>query len=534
MDPVMKITPDSISLCGEGSLQWQLYQALRQHLLSGRWPNGALLPSSRVLASELRLSRNTVNAALAQLVAEGYLQGQQGRGYCIITQLPDQYFMAAAASASSESAKTVKNAKAASRLSAAKAVAATTSPASTVAAVGQSSAAITSVTNGMHKTGLLEPGIPDLAAFPYRIWQRLLQRHADRAVLGVGGDLLGYLPLRQALQHYLQQSRQVYCTEQQILITAGAQQGLYVAALLVAARGDKVLMESPGYGRLRQALQLQDLQIDYLNAAGPDGIATDELLQHQDCKALFLTPGHQYPMGGIMPLANRLAVLQWARQHGCWLVEDDYDSEFQFQHRPIASLQGLAQGEGVIFVGSFSKTMQPALRLGYLVAPPALIQRAAAIIQAIHGDVPLLTQAALADFISEGHFSRHLRKMRKLYQQKQLQAQQLAKQYLPDWQLHAMHAGLHLVLLCPPAMQPHFDEQGLRQQLLAKGYAPAPLTKYQFNGEQNAGLVIGIANLSFAELERGFQLIAAFSQFPKTPALAKTATGNGNGNDKQR
>jgi GntR family transcriptional regulator/MocR family aminotransferase len=269
-------------------------------------------------------------------------------------------------------------------------------------------------------------------------------------------------------------------------------------------------MESPGYARLRQALQLQELNIDYVDASGPEGVAVESLAGHQDCKALFLTPGHQYPMGGIMPLAQRLALLQWARQQGCWLIEDDYDSEFQFKHRPIASLQGLAQGEGVIFVGSFSKTMQPALRLGYLVAPAALIRRAADIVQAIHGDVPLLTQAALADFISEGHFSRHLRKMRKLYQQKQQLAQQLAAQYLPDWRLSAMHAGLHLVLLCPDAIRPHFDGPRLQQQLAADGYAPALLSKYQFQREQQAGLVIGIANLSQSELERGLQFIAEY------------------------
>ncbi len=487
----MRIEPDSIQLSGEGSLQRQLYQALRQPLLSGLWPSGALLPSSRVLASELLLSRNTVNAALAQLVAEGYLQGQPGRGYCVITQLPDAYFQAS---------RGVERAGL---------------PNIPVPAANPGSAITQQQTNTSpqiatpFKAGLLEPGVPDLSAFPYRIWQRLLQRHASRPLLGVGGDTLGYQPLRQALCLYLQQSRQVHCTEQQILITAGAQQGLYIAALLVAARGDKVLMESPGYGRLRQALQLQDLTIGYLNAAGPEGVIAEDLATQQDCKALFLTPGHQYPMGGIMPLSQRLAILQWAQQQGCWVVEDDYDSEFQFKHRPVASLQGLAHGQGVIFVGSFSKTMLPALRLGYLVAPTSLIQRAAAIVQAIHGDIPLLTQAALADFTSEGHFSRHLRKMRKLYQQKQQLAQQLASRYLPDWQLHALHAGLHLVLRCPVAMQAAFEGPLLQQRLAAAGFAPALLSKYQFAGETAAGLVIGIANISPADLERGLQLIAA-------------------------
>lgn len=488
----MRIEPDSIRLSGEGSLQRQLYQALRQPLLSGLWPSGALLPSSRVLASELQLSRNTVNAALAQLVAEGYLQGQPGRGYCVITQLPDAYFQASRVADSDAPARNI--------VPAARPASGPAKPATTADKLPQ---ALTPF-----KAGLLEPGVPDLGAFPYRIWQRLIQRHATRPLLGVGGDTLGYLPLRQALCLYLQQSRQVHCTEQQILITAGAQQGLYVAAMLVAARGDKVLMESPGYARLRQALQLQDLAIGYLNAAGPEGVAAEDLVTQQDCKALFLTPGHQYPMGGIMPLSQRLAILQWAQQQGCWLVEDDYDSEFQFKHRPVASLQGLAQGQGVIFVGSFSKTMLPALRLGYLVAPADLIQRAAAIVQAIHGDVPLLPQAALADFISEGHFSRHLRKMRKLYQQKQQLALQLASQYLPDWQLYALHAGLHLVLRCPAEMQSSFDGPKLQQRLAAAGFAPALLSKYQFAGETAAGLVIGIANISPADLARGLQLIA--------------------------
>src|SRR5690606_734577 len=134
---------------------------------------------------------------------------------------------------------------------------------------------------------------------------------------------------------------------------------------------------------------------------------------------------HQYPLGGIMPLPQRMAVLDWARQHSVWLVEDDYDSEFQYRHRPVASLQGLAGGEGVLFAGSFSKTLFPALRLGYLVAPRRVIAQAAAILQALHGDVALLPQAALADFITEGHFGRHLRKMRRHYQQRKLHAVQM-------------------------------------------------------------------------------------------------------------
>ena len=156
---------------------------------------------------------------------------------------------------------------------------------------------------------------------------------------------------------------------------------------LVARAGDNVLMETPGYPRLKQALQLCQLHITHLDAASTEGLNINALPSPCQAKALFLTPGHQYPLGGIMPLSGRLAVLDWAKQHAIWLVEDDYDSEFQYRHRPVASLQGLAGGEGVLFAGSFSKTLFPALRLGYLVAPRAVIAQAAAIVQALHGDV---------------------------------------------------------------------------------------------------------------------------------------------------
>lgn len=502
----MQIELGSFHLSGSGTLQLQLYQAIRQKLLCGQWPVGALLPSSRALAQDLSLSRNTVNAVLAQLVAEGYLQGLPGRGY-LVTVLTDEYFQpqpgnaAGLTPAAPQGDRPTADVTRQPRANPATAGLATSG--TQLAVTGRSSA----------KSGLMEPGVPDLAAFPYRIWQRLLQRHSDRPALGVAQDKLGYLPLRQALTHYLRQSRQVQCQPDHILITAGAQQGLFVAAMLVASRGDTVLMESPGYSRLRQALQLLDLQLSYLDATGPDGVKAAALAAQPQCKAVFLTPGHQYPMGGIMPLSDRLAILQWARQQHCMVVEDDYDSEFQFKHRPIASLQGLAAGEGVIFVGSFSKTMLPSLRLGYLVAPPALISKAASLVQAIHGDIALLGQAALADFIAEGHFGRHLRKMRKNYQQKQQHALLLAQQYLPQWQVHAMHAGLHLVLQCPADQAAHFDETALLAGLKQAGYAPALLSRYQFQQEPQRGLVIGIVNLTAAELALGFALIAELTHY---------------------
>ncbi|KKO46002.1 transcriptional regulator [Arsukibacterium ikkense] len=453
-----RLTTDPLSLSGSGELQQQLYLSIRQQLLSGRCPGGALLPSERQLAADLGLSRSTVQQALQQLVAEGYIEPQQGRGYQIVHALPDGFF------------------------------AASHKPACTSSSLPSQHYGLTA--KAPSYSGRLQPGVANVQQFPFRLWQKLLQRHANRPVLCTMADPQGYLPLRQALVHYLRQSRQLICDESTVLITAGAQQALFVAAKLVARGGQQVLMESPGYPRLQQALQLAELDIAYLPAAGPAGIDPTALPLQSKAKALFLTPSHQYPCGGIMPLSQRLALLNWARTEQCWLIEDDYDSEFQYRHRPIASLQGLANGNGVLFTGSFSKTLFPALRLGYLVVPAELAGTAGAIQQALHGDVPLLSQAVLADFMDEGHFNRHLRKMRRFYQQQKQQAVSLLQQHLPHATLLAQDAGLHLSVLLPGLN----DDIALSRQCNHHGFNAQPYSRYCFLNEPERGLVIGIAD----------------------------------------
>lgn len=451
------MSTDALNLSGQGDLQRQLYQGIRQLILSGSWRSGALLPSERQLAQELALSRSTVQQGLQQLVAEGYIQAQQGRGYQIVANMPDQFFSV-----------------------------------SLTAALNQPTLPFNSYGLSCKQGntyGSLQPGLTDYTHFPWRLWQQLLQQHSSRKALQGMAEPLGHLPLRQALVQYLRQYRQLKCTEQHILITSGAQQALFIAAKLVARAGESVLMESPGYPRLKQALQLAELAVNYIPAAGPEGLALTTLPAAANYKALFLTPSHQYPGGGIMPLNQRLALLNWAQQNRCWLIEDDYDSEFQYQHQPVASLQGLANGQGVMFVGSFSKTLFPALRLGYLVAEPQLIASASALQQALHGDVPLLPQAVLADFINEGHFNRHLRKMRRYYQQQKTMAIALLQQQLPDCRILATQAGLHLTLLIPTLT----DDLALSQLLQQQGFKVQPFSRYCFLNEAERGLVIGIA-----------------------------------------
>lgn len=476
-----RLNTDALLLSGSGGLYQQLYLSVRQLLLSGRWPAGALLPSERQLAADLALSRSTVQQALQQLVAEGYLEAQQGRGYQIVQALPDGFFAASDTS-----------------------VAASTN-------LPTQDYGLTAKATGY--SGRLQPGVANVQHFPFRIWQQLLQRHANRTVLCGMADPLGYLPLRQALVQYLRQSRQLVCDENTVLITAGAQQALFIAAKLVGRNGQQVLMESPGYPRLKQALQLAELNIAYLPAAGTAGIDPTALPLQSNAKALFLTPSHQYPCGGILPLSQRMALLQWARTEQCWLVEDDYDSEFQYRHRPVASLQGLADGKGVLFAGSFSKTLFPALRLGYLVLPAELAGTASAILQALHGDVAQLPQAALADFISEGHFSRHLRKMRRLYQQQKQLAISLLQQHFPTSTILARDAGLHLTMLLPGLT----DDVALCQQLNQHGFKVQPFSRYCFLNEPERGLVIGIAD---ADKDCLMQLISLLNTLMVVPGQA--------------
>lgn len=477
----MRIELGSFFLSGQGSLQQQLYQALREKLLTAQWPKDALLPSSRQLAKDLQLSRNTINQVLQQLVAEGYIQGQQGRGYQVLSTVPDQFFQAS------------------------------TGPSVSAHTEMQLSDYDIAVKTGP-ATGLLQTGVPDLSAFPFALWQKLTQRHSGRAALAGMADAMGYLPLRLALKDYLRQSRQVHCDEDSVLITPGAQAALFIAAKLASKAGDKVGMESPGYPRLRQALQLAEAEIHYIDASSDTGLATSDLSQLAGCKALFVTPAHQYPMGGIMPLSDRLNLLEWARQQSCVLVEDDYDSEFQFKHRPIASLQGLSKGQGVIYVGSFSKTLFPALRLGYLVLPKCWMPKAAALLQALYGDVALLPQAVTADFILEGHFGRHLRKMRYLYQSKQQYCLQLIAEFLPEVRLHARYAGLHICIEFPDEIA----DQLLTAELVKRGYKVQPLSRYVFSGDKRSGLVLGLANSTEQQLRSGIQLIALLIPLYKT------------------
>lgn len=461
----------------------RLYQQIKQGVLSGHWPPGLKLPSSRELASHLQLSRNTVSQAFEQLRAEGYLYSKPGSGYFVNTQLP---------------AHAVSNHRSQLAADAAK----------VIPANYRYQQQLPSTPPGKTNHDWFRTGLPDLKAFPYSIWRNLVARHSAEPSLAGYDDIMGYWPLRQALAEYLQLSRGVKCQAQQIMICNGAQQALAICAWLLRTDDALLGIEQPGYPRVRHAFGLANWPLAAIAVDAEQGLDLQQL--PNSLTALCITPAHQYPLGGIMPLVNRLALLAHAKQQGYWVIEDDYDAEFQYKQAPIPSLQGLADGQGVIFIGSLSKVMLPSLRLGYVVLPEPLVAQASFLKAAYFGESALANQAALADFIQHGHFLRHLKKMRSRYNAKRLHLLALIEEYLPAtvWphcQVLSSHAGMHLVLTFAVPVR----DQQLKQALTAQGIAASLLSRYYHQplsadarqaSSPPQGLVMGFAHMSESQL----------------------------------
>nr|WP_051087966.1 PLP-dependent aminotransferase family protein [Halomonas lutea] len=449
-----------------------LYEALRGWIQHGELASGSALPSSRRLAQSLALGRNTVLAAMDRLVAEGFVVARQGAGL-FVAALP--------------------------------------SPPQTLSDTPLSPAAVRLSRRGQRlldfcatlSTGhrAFAPGVPALDRFPRERWQRLLRRHQHRAdTRWFDYSSLGGVPaLREALCDYLRLSRSVNCRPEQILITQGAQQGFELIARLLADPGESAWIEEPGYGGAQACFIAAGLNVVPV-AVDDDGLQPEAVPPGSPSpRLIYVTPSHQYPSGVTMPQARRLALLAAAERHGAWVVEDDYDSEFRYTTAPVASLQGLAPHTPVIYVGTFSKVLYPGLRLGYLVLPEALIDDFRRANARLHREGQYVVQSALAEFITEGHFARHVARMRTCYRQRQAALREaLASALAQGLELSRGQAGMHLVA----RLDSHDEERRLVEAARTQGITLSPLSRYYLQGPGEPGLVLGYAGADEAEIAR--------------------------------
>lgn len=422
----------------------QLYDELKRLIIEGVLPPGHRMPSSRELSKELDISRSTATFAFDQLLADGFFQAYSGTGTFVSRELsnagllkpqrPRSTASGTAASSSAHAGSTTTGARS-----------------------GNPDIPYTLSSYGIYlskqkeftqEARLLRGGAVSFDDFPTQVWKGILNRRT-RALNSLSmeypDDAAGYLPLRAAIACYLSDSRGVNCTSAQILITSGSQQALDLIARVHIRPGDNFALEDPGYFLAQRTFgaygaNLVPIPVD------SSGLVTQQLdTLDQDIQALYVTPSHQFPLGGTLSLSRRMVLLEWAHRTGTILIEDDYDSEFRFGGRPLSALQGLDEDGSVIYTGSFSKVLFPSLRLGYIVVPPQLMPIYTWAKRLADHFSPALPQMVLADFIEEGHLEKHISKMRGIYGQKrQLLITHLQEKFGDKATIIGENAGLHL------------------------------------------------------------------------------------------
>lgn len=460
----------------------QVYRQLRAAILDGRLPPGVRLPPSRQLARDSGVARVTVVEAYRQLEAEGFVVSRVGAGTFVAPNLPLEATERRPADAFRP---------------------ALTPWGRRAVEVGRSARE----TAGRPE---IDFGVGRSFAelFPYDVWRRLLARYlsTDDAMLSRYGSPAGFFPLREAVADYLRRARGVRCVAEQVVIVSGAQQALDILARLLLNPGDEVVVETPGY---RDAFTLFRLHQAQLVGVPVDEQGLPVGLIPADCRArlAFVTPTHQFPRGGTMPLARRLALLAWARERGAILVEDDYDGDLRYDGHSLAALQGLDEDGRVVYLGTFSKVLFPALRLGYLVLPPALVTPFVRAKDLVDRGAPTLTQAAVADFLAEGHFERHLRHLRQAYGERRAVLVAALERGLGDRvAFSSVAAGLHVMLYARP---PEWVvESQLGAEAAARGVRVYPGAPYHLEQPAPPSLLLGFSGLGEADIVEGVSRLA--------------------------
>jgi len=481
-----------VRLEGEGPLYQRLYRSLRSAILEGRLGAGARLPSTRGLSRELGLSRNAVLMAFDQLLAEGYVAGRVGSGTFVARTLPDEMLTPWAGSAEAPPPT------ASPRLSAyARRLIALEPVPPPGAAPG----------HGLRYD--FRYGLPAVEDFPHEVWRRLLARRARAASLRSlrYGPPEGHAPLREAIADYLRRARGITSAASQVVVVNGSQQALDIAARVLVDAGDRVVVEEPCYQGARQVFLAAGARLAPcpVDASGLDPARLPAGAPRP--RLAYVTPSHQFPTGGVMPLGRRLDLLRWAERAHAYVLEDDYDSEYRYEGRPVEAVQALDRSGRVLYVGTFSKVLFPSLRIGYLVAPEPLVPALVAAKWLLDRHTPTLEQEVLADFIAGGDFERHLRRSRARNAARRAALLQALRDELGDAvEVMGANAGIHLLAwmrgLTTSAL-PALVRRGAES-----GLGLYPVTPYYLRPPRRAGVLMGYASLAERDLRAGVRLFA--------------------------
>ena len=459
----------------------QLAEELRLAVLEGRLKSGQKLPSSRNLAKLLDISRFTVIQSYEQLKSEGYFLSSSGSGTYVCSEIPEEWLE----SKQIETQITQVNNFA------------------EFSQFGQKLIPLKQLEIPEPKNKIsFRFGSPALDQFPIQQWRKFLYYHCENSpeCLDYIHDAAGYFPLRVAIADYLKRSRAVRCNPEQVIIVNGSQQALNLITRLVLEPGDWVAMEDPGYLGARHCFTGQSANLEPI-PINAEGLNVNYLTQcDRRLKLVYVTPSHQFPTGVTLSLQQRIALLQWAQTTETLIIEDDYDSEYRYESQPIPALQGMDRSESVIYIGTFSKTMFPSLRIGYLVVPNSWISLVRSAKWLCDRSTPLLEQYVLTDWITQGHFERHIRKMRQLYNLRRQALIAAFQKYFGDRvTILGANAGIHVMV----KIETHIPDSIIIQKAAGIGVGLISAREYYLNPQFQGEFIFGYAQLEEAEIEQG-------------------------------
>lgn len=497
-----------VTLDGSGPAYQQIYRSLRAMILAGKFRKGSRLPATRALADELGVSRNIVLLAYRHLLAEGYAGGRTGSGTYVAPELPDAILHTASGGHGHAEASV------APRLSAFGRRLVDPPP---LPSIGRRRAAIRYD---------FRYGLPVADAFPFTRWRKLVAAQARLASSGsLGyGPPEGHAPLRAALADYLRRSRGVHCDAAQVVVVNGSQQALDLISRIFIDPGDRVVIEEPHYPGAREAFLGAGARLIPVAVDG-EGLDVARLGRSaRSARVVSVTPSHQFPTGAVMSLARRLSLLRWADETGAYIVEDDYESEYRYG-RPVEAIQGLDRRGRVIYVGTLSKILFPALRLGYVVLPEGLVGPFRAAKWCADRHTATFAQEVLARFILDGYFERHARRVRAMLVGRRAALLDAIRTHLgARVEVAGSDAGLHLILWIRGL------RAGRRLEALIAGAARSgvgiyPVAPYYLTPPPRAGLLLGYAGLDESAIRAGIERLATVLPSDHRQGLGATAAG---------